>query len=329
MAKFLWNPLQYVVSVKADKDCTSGLRMNGWKMGKQWGALLLAVIALAGCAGSPETDHSARYTLKQDRAPADGFDASGLADAEPRYQAPRTAGNKSPYTVWGKSYRVMDSNEGYVARGTASWYGEKFHGHKTSNGETFDMYAMSAAHKSLRIPGYAKVTNLDNDRSVIVRVNDRGPFHGDRLIDLSYAAAKKLGYHDRGTARVEVAAITVHSDGSMFLAGAPWNPQSEEPVVKQVKAVAEDDGKEEASPSGKALFVQLGAFSSRDPAQALLIRAQSKLNSPVRVREVSTDNGRFHRVQVGPFPTEGEARYAQNLLESRGFVQSIVLTDSH
>lgn len=180
---------------------------------------------LAGCASAPpEPDHSSRYTITQDRAPSGHFDVSSLADAVPRYEQPCSAGNKSPYSVWGKTYSVMASNEGYVERGVASWYGEKFHGHKTSNGETFDMYTMSAAHKSLQIPGYARVTNLDNGRSVIVRVNDRGPFHGDRLIDLSYAAAKKLGYQGRGTARVEVAAITVRPDGSMMLAGKPFTP---------------------------------------------------------------------------------------------------------
>src|SRR6056297_3263565 len=185
---------------------------------------LVAAIILTGCASAPETDHSSRYTMATDRAPAGNFDVSGLDDAVPVYEAPRRAGNKSPYKVWGKQYHVLDSNDGYVVRGTASWYGEKFHGHKTSNGEVFDMYAMSAAHKSLRIPGYARVTNLDNGRSVIVRVNDRGPFHGDRLIDLSYAAAKKLGYQGRGTARVEVAAISVRPDGAMSVAGQPFVP---------------------------------------------------------------------------------------------------------
>lgn len=115
--------------------------------------LLVLMVSLGGCASSPDVDHSARYTLSQDRAPAGDFDASGLSDALPVYEEPRRAGNKSPYKVWGKTYNVLSSNEGYVARGTASWYGEKFHGHKTSNGEVFDMYAMSAAHKSLRIPG--------------------------------------------------------------------------------------------------------------------------------------------------------------------------------
>lgn len=258
--------------------------------------------------------------MSQDRAPAGGFDVSGLEDAKPRYEEPRGAGNKSPYKVWGKQYTVRDSNDGYVQRGTASWYGEKFHGHKTSNGEVFDMYKMSAAHKSLRIPGYARVTNLDNGRSVVVRVNDRGPFHGDRLIDLSYAAAKKLGYQGQGTARVEVAAITVKPDGSMTLAGKPF-PDGKARVPAERLA--------ESASGNKALFVQLGSFSQRSPAEVLLKRARQSIGNPVRVREVETASGRFHRVQVGPFRDEDEALRAQSLLENKGFGQSILLTDTH
>lgn len=285
-----------------------------------------AVLTLTGCASTPEpsagTDHSARYTISQDRAPEGDFDASGLLDAVPVYQAPVRAGNKSPYTVWGKQYSVLSSNDGYVARGTASWYGEKFHGHKTSNGETFDMYEMSAAHKSLRIPGYARVTNMDNNRSVIVRVNDRGPFHGDRLIDLSYAAAKKLGYQSRGTARVKVESITVKPNGSMFVAGQPFSPGERASV--QPAPVSDS-----ANTAKGGLFVQLGSFGSRDPAEKLQSRARGVLGDPVRVRAVDTASGRFHRVQVGPFQDEGSARKTQNLLEAKGFSQSIVLTDSH
>lgn len=287
---------------------------------------LIAVAAvLSGCASSPtpEKDHSSRYTISQDRAPTGNFDVSGLEDAKPRYEAPRSAGNKSPYTVWGKQYTVMTSNDGYVERGTASWYGEKFHGHKTSNGEVFDMYEMSAAHKSMRIPGYARVTNLDNGRSVVVRVNDRGPFHGDRLIDLSYAAAKKLGYQGRGTARVEVAAITVRKDGSMVLAGQPYSGDGDPVPVGKVADLTD------AGSGASALFVQLGSFSSRNPAEALLDRVKSIIENPMRVREVDTASGRFHRVQVGPFSTPEEARKAQARLENRGFDQTILLTDSH
>jgi len=269
--------------------------------------VVLAVLALSGCGTSP--DHSSRYTISQDRPPDGDFDVSGLADATPRYEPPRSAGNKSTYTVWGKSYRVLGSNEGYVQRGTASWYGEKFHGHKTSNGETFDMYAMSAAHKNLRIPSYARVTNLDNGRSVVVRVNDRGPFHGDRLIDLSYAAAKKLGYQGSGTARVEVAAISVRPDGSMTVAGGR-------------------SGAPQAPEADSALFVQLGSFGQREAAQTLLERARRVTERPMRVTEVVTAGGRFHRVQVGPFNHERDALEAQTLLENRGFAESILLTDN-
>ncbi|MFN2360601.1 MAG: septal ring lytic transglycosylase RlpA family protein [Marinobacter sp.] len=282
--------------------------------------VVIGTLVLAGCASSPEPDHSSRYTLSQDKAPAGSFDVSGLEDAEPKYEEPRGAGNKSPYKVWGKEYTVRDSNDGYVQRGTASWYGEKFHGHKTSNGEIFDMYEMTAAHKNLRIPGYARVTNLDNGRSVIVRVNDRGPFHGDRLIDLSYAAAKKLGYQGRGTARVEVAAITVKPDGSMTLAGKAF-PDGKATVPAERMA--------ESAKGSKALFVQLGSFSQRNPAEVLLKRARKNSEDPMRVREVETASGRFHRVQVGPFSDEDEALRAQNLLENKGFGQSILLTDTH
>lgn len=272
---------------------------------------MVAALALSGCGTTPD-DHSSRYTIDQDRAPRGDFDASGLADAKPRYEQPRSAGNKSPYTVWGKSYQVIGSNERYVQRGTASWYGEKFHGHKTSNGEIFNMYAMSAAHKSLRIPSYARVTNLDNGRSVIVRVNDRGPFHGDRLIDLSYAAAKKLGYQGSGTARVEVAAINVRPDGSMTMDGRPFG----------------DAPPPAAGKENRALFVQLGSFSQRDPAQTLLDRARRVVGNPMRVREVVTKSGRFHRVQVGPFSNEDEALEAQTRLQDQGFDESILLTDN-
>ncbi|MBD9479161.1 septal ring lytic transglycosylase RlpA family protein [Pseudoxanthomonas sp. PXM02] len=137
-----------------------------------------------------------------------------LVTAEPRSRV----GNKSPYSVLGKQYKVLDRVDGYVEQGTASYYGNKFHGRRTSNQEVYDMYAYSAAHKSLPLPSFARVTNLDNGKSVVVRVNDRGPFHEGRVIDLSYAAAVRLGITQRGTGRVEVRALT--PDGST-LAAAP------------------------------------------------------------------------------------------------------------
>jgi rare lipoprotein A len=163
---------------------------------------------------------------------AGGLYAPGVSDSTPAYvpqveciaeprvtDEPRSrVGNRSPYTVLGKQYRVLDSVDGYVEQGTASYYGSKFHGRRTSNQEVYDMYAFTAAHKSLPLPSFARVTNLDNGKSVVVRVNDRGPFHEGRVIDLSYAAAVKLGITQRGTGRVEVRGLT---PGDTGLAATP------------------------------------------------------------------------------------------------------------
>ena len=172
--------------------------------------LLFIATLLQACGGSGGSSKGGSYGYG-DGPPLRDIDVSNLPDAVPKVELIRKAGNKSPYTVFGKTYQVLPSNKDYRERGIASWYGKKFHGRKTSNGETYDMYAMTAAHKSLAIPSYVKVTNLDNGRTVIVRVNDRGPFHGGRIIDLSYAAAKKLDYSAKGVANVEVVAIDPHT----------------------------------------------------------------------------------------------------------------------
>ncbi|MDO5506618.1 MAG: septal ring lytic transglycosylase RlpA family protein, partial [Pseudoxanthomonas suwonensis] len=183
---------------------------------------------------------------------AGGLYRPGVADTVPDYipnvdaipepdvvHEPRSrVGNRSPYTVLGRQYHVMDDHAGFVETGTASYYGNKFHGRRTSNQEVYDMYAFTAAHKSLPLPSFARVTNLDNGRSVVVRVNDRGPFHEGRVIDLSYAAAVKLGYRDRGTARVEVRALLPGEDAVHRPAGtrvaqaaAPANPAAVAPTA--------------------------------------------------------------------------------------------------
>jgi rare lipoprotein A len=157
----------------------------------------LALALLAGCGVGPT----------RDGAPAQPIDLTRVADAVPRSEPPSRYGNPASYRVDGQRYRVLDSSKGYVERGIASWYGTKFHGRRTSNGETYDMYGMTAAHRSLPLPTYVRVTNLANGRTAVVRVNDRGPFHSDRIIDLSYAAAGKIGLLGTGTAQVEVRAI--------------------------------------------------------------------------------------------------------------------------
>lgn len=191
---------------------------------------------VAGCSGKympAQEDLSKRGDYK-----AGGLYAPGVADTTPDHvpdvdciaepqvtDEPRSpVGNRSPYSVLGKKYEVMQRVEGYVERGTASYYGNKFHGRRTSNQEVYDMYAFTAAHKSLPLPSFARVTNLDNGKSVVVRVNDRGPFHDGRVIDLSYAAAIKLGITQRGTGRVEVRALTSKDKGNSALASTTPAP---------------------------------------------------------------------------------------------------------
>jgi len=152
----------------------------------------LLLLALTGCASRGELDDEA---------------IARIPDAVPRFEPLARLGNPDSYVVFGRRYYIKKSARGYVERGLASWYGQPFHGRQTSSGETYDMYAMSAAHKTLPLPTYVRVTNLENGRSVVVRINDRGPFQDDRVIDLSYTAAVKLGMKNQGTARVEVRAI--------------------------------------------------------------------------------------------------------------------------
>ena len=201
-----------------------------------------------------------------DSAPKIKLDVKRIKDAVPRVEPKSRGGNFSPYTVLGKTYTVLDSSKGYKARGEASWYGTKFHGRLTSNGERYNMYAMSAAHKSLPIPTYVKVTNLENRRQIIVRVNDRGPFHPGRIIDLSYAGATKLEMLKKGTARVEIEAIDPRR----------WKKNQK----KQVYSTRDDQlqssndpepdvERSSALPEFSRYYLQVAAFSSLEAAQSL------------------------------------------------------------
>jgi len=162
---------------------------NNMMIKKTQSVLLMIVIAagLTACVSSPAPTSKPRqptFAEQKDRGPTQAMDVDHIPDAIPRYEPRTIAGNKSPYTVLGKTYRVLPDSTGYSEQGIASWYGEKFHGRNTSNGEIYDMYGMTAAHKTLLIPSFVRVTNLDNGKSIIVRVNDRGPFHDNRIIDL-------------------------------------------------------------------------------------------------------------------------------------------------
>lgn len=249
----------------------------------------IVAISVASCSSTPSTTESppnnSRYSIEQDRAPSRGIDISAIPEVFPEPVNRTLAGNRSPYVVLGKTYVVLPTEEGYSERGVASWYGEKFHGHKTSNGEMFSMYEVSAAHKSLPIPSFLRVTNLDNNRSIVVRVNDRGPFHGERIIDLSYAAAVKLGYADRGTARVQLDAITVEgsSRDKMTLEDQIYNPET----------LGKSNQIEK--------FLQVGAFSDINTAQAVSNKLKGMTDRPIFIRSITNStNDVFHRVRIGP-----------------------------
>lgn len=256
------------------------------------------VLALVGCSSTSNNNNS-RYSIKQDRAPDRSIDVSKVKDAVPRVEPKSRGGNKSPYTVLGKRYYVMNSALGYKETGTASWYGKKFHGHKTSNGEVYNMFAMSAAHKSLPLPTYLRVTNVANNKQVIVRVNDRGPFHGNRLIDLSYAAAARLGMLTKGTARVRLEAIDPRAWQS---AGNAISAGRSAPVV-----------------TGR--YLQVGAYANYDSADYVAGQLRPLLRDlPVLIRNSKAPSGRtLYRVQIGPLKAHTSLPDLTQQVEQMGY----------
>ncbi len=271
-------------------------------------ALLMSCMLLA-CGSSPAPNSGSRYSISQDRAPTRRVNVANIPEVIPEPVARTSAGNRSPYTVLGKTYHVLPTDEGYRERGVASWYGEKFHGHRTSNGEVFDMYKASAAHKSLPIPAFLRVTNLENNRSIIVRVNDRGPFHGDRLIDLSYAAALKLGYADRGTTRVLLESVT------------PSGPQ-----LDRGTTVASAPRSLTLAPAGT--YLQVGAYSSLGAAQQVQGQLQALTSFPVFIRSVETGNsGTLYRVRVGPVEDDREIQRLSRRVVAANLGSPYTVTD--
>jgi rare lipoprotein A len=264
-------------------------------------ATMVGMLLLAGCSLS-----------SRDSGPGRPMNFSHLPDAVPKHETRTRAGNPPTYVVLGKRYHVMQESTGYKERGISSWYGKKFHGHKTSNGEIYDMYAMTAAHKTLPIPSYLQVTNLDNGKSVVVRVNDRGPFHGDRIIDLSYAAASKLGFAKNGTGKVELRAIEPgQSPIATTLATA--NPE-------------EITAPSSAPPVHNQLFLQLGSFISLSNAESL--RAQLALNNvtTAEVQQTEVDRKNIYRVRIGPIASIEEADDLASRINDLGMgVPSIVI----
>jgi rare lipoprotein A len=240
---------------------------------------------------------SQRYRDARDGGPAvPAIDVSTLVEPVPKIEPRARYGNKSPYSVLGQTYTVLPESGGYSERGIASWYGNKFHGYMTSSLEAYDMYQFSAAHKTLPLPSYVRVTNLDNGKSVVVRVNDRGPFHENRLIDLSYAAAVRIGVWPKGTGLVEVSVLD------------PAHPAAEPPPAPAVSAR-----------SGEArIFLQLGAFGDRSNAERVVQQMERSGLGTVTIETTRINAREIHRVRLGPLATVDAADALVERIEKLG-----------
>lgn len=324
----------------------------------------LVLASLTGCSSSGDKHAEGNQAVGAgdtgdigDSAPS--RPPRGLAsvpDAVPKSEPKAKYGNPKSYVVFGKRYYTKPSSQGHVETGGASWYGTKFHGRKTSSGERYNMYAMTAAHKTLPLPTYAKVTNLENRRSVIVKINDRGPFHGKRIIDLSYAAATKLGVVKNGVARVEVRAIdtarpealesvrpTVVSarkhkprpsetelatkeEGSIVMGPVvvkkrPKPKTVSPPVVSEAPpfgptVVAESTASRPASRSN--LYLQVGAFGDRGNAEQLRTRLVRYLEEQVDVKGSTGASAPLYKVRIGPIASDTEAARVSQKLAALG-----------
>lgn len=269
-------------------------------------AVTLLLILLSACSTT-----NGRYQQKHDSTPVRTPTAAELHDAIPRIETPSRGGNKH-YQVRGKHYQVMSSAKGFEQTGIASWYGQKFHGHLTSNGEIYDMYAMSAAHKNLPLPTYAKVTNLANNKSVIVRVNDRGPFHQSRVIDLSYSAAYKLDMLKTGTARVHIVAISEDNIAAIMSPSAinniaassstntvVANTLKKQPAFEDSQpapAVSINNSSSDSTSTNKAFYIQ--AFATKSLASAK--KAARHLSNHLSDEIIYPYSNGIYRVFVSP-----------------------------
>ncbi|ELR64346.1 Rare lipoprotein A precursor [Photobacterium marinum] len=254
---------------------------------------VLFLLLLAGCSSTPDNQ---RYDLADDVAPESSPTLDHIEDAQPRYEPQSLAGNKD-YSLRGKDYKIVNSSSEFTEEGYASWYGQKFHGHKTSNGEIYDMYSMTAAHKTLPLPSYVRVTNTSNGKTVIVRVNDRGPFHDGRIIDLSMAAAAKLDIIKNGTAPVKIELIRVQK------------PES-------------TDEWQSANPN--FYFVQLAAVT--DAAKAKQMAQQLEHDYATTVDMKKSDAAEVYRLRLGPYIDRDEAIAQRDKAQAGSYPGAFIIT---
>ena len=284
---------------------------------------LVLATSLAGCSLVSRKSPEPKRVPSGSNVPQVPPDVLQVPDAVPRAEPRGRRGNPPFYEVFGKRYYVMASSEGWVERGTASWYGPGFHAASTSLGEPYDMYAMTAAHKTLPIPAYAEVTNLRNGRKVVVRINDRGPFIGDRIIDLSYTAAAKLDMLTAGTAPVEVRVISPGSGagrGQENGAGSaqppilPTAPATAPPPAPQVTVV---NAPVPQVPAAQVMFIQAGVFADHENARR---RVESLLAAGIELASLDEMSGQrtLHRVRVGPLASVEEFDLTMKQLRELG-----------
>lgn len=271
----------------------------------------LVCVALSACSSKP----ASRYSMEQDTAPNYHYGEIDYKPVVPVKVTPYKWTAK-PYTVNGVRYVPMQSAKGVVEVGEASWYGQKFHGHKTANGEIFNMFALTAAHKTLPLPSFVRVTNLQNGEKVIVRVNDRGPFHSNRILDLSYGAAKMLGYSKLGVTDIRMEVLHVNDNGEIFVGEnkRPYQykdgelqviPYQAPPTQLASQPVSEDNG----------LFVQVLALSNKQKAQDLA----SGLTNLLQIPSVMPKIENIYKLRLGPLDTEQKAQNVIQQLKALGF----------
>lgn len=298
--------------------------------------IFISVVILQACSSS----NTGRYSMKQDSAPQFYYGDIEYIEPTPVYE-PYNVWTSRPYEVLGGFYTPMQDAKGHEDIGYASWYGQKFHGHTTANGETFDMFALTAAHKTLPLPSFLRVTNLENNKVTTVRVNDRGPFHDDRILDLSYAAAKKLGFHSNGVTKVKIEVIHVSPTGVVSIGN---QPQSEQIAKVQVHESAPTIMRPNIS-SGPSIpsrgqsttdirltqgvgadeelglldqplvFVQVAATSDEKKARELATGLSNLLQVSNNIPKVNN----VYRLHLGPLENEQSAKKLIQDLKNIGF----------
>ncbi len=298
--------------------------------------MLICTMLFIGCQSTP----SGLNPKTHDSAPRHVAKEPETLDAVPKYEAYRMF-NSRPYKVLGKHYTPMTSGKGYEQTGYASWYGQKFHGHLTSNGETYNMFAMSAAHKTLPLPSYVRVTNLENNKQAIVRVNDRGPFHDNRIIDLSYAAAVKLGYHSKGTTKVKLEVIHFDEHNNVTIGNTPTVSYDEYLGIDATPAVASNTnegmlidgesnselGAENATQAQgeQAMFIQVAALSDAKKAKSISNVLSALYQIPAHLPQAES----IYKLQLGPIYDEAVVAEVLQQLRQNGYPNAYALSQTY